>query len=105
MKCPKCNFEFKENKSNKNYKTNKKSLKDYPNCFDNFIDCPEKPQNINIINSRCKMCSYYQYSEFRQEQINPESLSKQKKKLLNEFDTLTNEQQQELLNNIKKDEI
>jgi hypothetical protein len=105
--CPNCNFNIEIIKTNKNFKTNKEDLKNYPDCFDNFNDCPTKPINISQIPERCKICPHYQYSDYRQELINPDNITKQKRKLLKEFSTLKPEQQQKLLEILKneKDKI
>jgi pyruvate/2-oxoacid:ferredoxin oxidoreductase beta subunit len=112
MKCPKCNHEFEiENK--KNYVKDKNNLQDYPNCFNNFVDCPVQPIDINFIQNKCKMCPYYQYSNFRKdklevkeikENLKPKLTDKEKKldkQFKDIFKTLTKEQQEELMKKIK----
>lgn len=110
MKCPKCDFEFEIDKpSNKKYKTNKDDLKEYPDCFNNFQDCPNKPIDINFIFNKCKMCPYYQYSDFKankEVKIRTPIKSREEKALIKElqdtFKILTKEQQEEILKQIKK---
>lgn len=103
MLCSKCNAEIVI--TNKQYKKDKTELEYYPECFDNFCDCPSKPKDINLIPTICKMCPYYTYSKFLNNRFENKEEKILKKELEEKFKSLTLEEQQELLIKIQNNNL